>query len=682
MYLQENVTKIKGIGAKRAQLLAKLAINNVLDLIKFYPKQDGYIFLEEVLKLQQAKNGQTGLFLLKVIGIQNRQSRQRLKYTNIVVQDSSSYAEILLFASQTYQAKSLKLGSSILTIAKAEWQQGKIILKNAIIRSEFDIEDYLGILPKYRLVKGLTQKQLQQAIQAAIGLYEKHYAESLPLEVCAQFKLMPLKDAIKNIHTPANRQALGLAQQRLIFEEIFFLQYSLLQQQLQQSKKQQIEFTNFTYANRLIATLPYVLTADQKKVWQELVADFQAKKCLQRLLQGDVGSGKTIIAILALLTAVENGYQAVIVAPTEILARQHYNYFQEVLATFPIQIDFLASSVKTGKRDKLLSDLQAGTLDILVGTHAILNEQVQFAKLALVVVDEQHRFGVGQRQCLLEKNQKFTPHLLVMSATPIPRTLALALYGNLDVSRIESMPAGRKPVQTLLYGSQMRDKVYQGACRQINLGRQVYVVCPLIDDETEDAVAVVPLQRFLKEKYFSSCNCAILHGQMPAKEKEQIMLDFMAGKIQVLISTTVIEVGINVPNATLMIIEGAEFFGLAQLHQLRGRVGRGKEQSFCVLLSEANKQDSWRRLELMVSYSDGFKLAEEDLRLRGAGEMLGRQQHGLSDFVMADIIRDSDLILQVNAYLRANVQNENLQQELEKTITHSIVGKELYQRLN
>ena len=682
MFLEDKVTKIKGIGDKRALLLAKLSINNLGDLIKFYPKQNGYIFLEEILKLEAAKSGETGLFLVKIVGVQNRQSRQRLKYTSVVVQDSSTYGEILLFASQTYQAKGLQLGSTVLLIAKVEMQYGKRILKNAVIRKDFVIEDYLGVLPKYRLVKGLTQNQLQQAIKGALQQYQKEYAESLPATICEDFKLMPLDQAINNVHQPKNRATLKLAQQRLIFEEIFFLQYNLFQQNQQQEFKEQLVINKFNYAEKLLGLIPFELTTEQKKVWQELCQDFKNKKCLQRLLQGDVGSGKTIIAVLAMLTAVENGYQTTILAPTEILARQHFNYLQETLAVFAVKVEFLASSVSASKRREILASLKAGEIDMLVGTHSVLNEQVQFAQLALIVVDEQHRFGVAQRQCLLEKNKMFTPHLLVMSATPIPRTLALALYGNLDVSRIESMPAGRKPVQTLLYGNEMRDKVYQGACRQMGLGRQVYVICPLIEDEEENSVAVLPLYNLLKEKYFSNYNCAVLHGKMPSKEKEQIMLEFTAGKIQVLISTTVIEVGINVPNASLIIIEGAEFFGLAQLHQLRGRVGRGNTQSFCVLLSETTKQESWERLELMVSYNNGFKLAEEDLKRRGAGEMLGRQQHGLSDLIMADIIRDSELFLLVNTYLKEKLTNIYLQQELQKTMEKSFVAQEFFRSLN
>lgn len=684
MGLQDNVLKLKGIGAKRAQLLEKLAINTVSDLLKFYPKQSSYTFLENIVPLKTAENYQTALFLTNVVGIQNRQSRQRLKYTNIIVKDSSGYAEILLFASQTYQAKILKPGDNILIIAKAEWQHGKLTLKNAIINKHFNVEEFFGVLTKYKLVKGLTQKQLQQAIKSALQVYKKNYSESLPIKICKDFGLISLEQAIENIHFPQNRNLLQSAQYRLIFEELFFLQYSLFEQKQQQENKSSVVLNKNDYAKNLLKKLPFELTVAQKNVWQDIKNDFQAKKCMQRLIQGDVGSGKTIIAILTILTAVENGYQAVIIAPTEILARQHYNYFQTLLAEFALKIEFLSSSVLASKRTRILEELRNNKINILVGTHSILNEQVQFAKLALGIIDEQHRFGVLQRQCLLAKNQISTPHLLVMSATPIPRTLALALYGNLEVSRIESMPEGRKPVKTLLYTLEMRDKIYQGACRQLALGRQVYVVCPLIEgeDEEEEISSVLKTHKFLKEKYFSKYNCAILHGKLASKEKDKVMLGFITGEIQILISTTVIEVGINVPNASLMIIENAEFFGLAQLHQLRGRVGRGSEQSYCVLLSESSKQDSWERLELMVKYTDGFKLAEEDLRLRGAGEMLGEQQHGLSDFLMADIIRDSELILRISSYLQNNKDNLELFEALQKSKLNSFVTQEFFQRLN
>lgn len=682
MIIKENVINLKGVGKKRAEMLEKLEIVQIFDLIKYYPRQQGYIFLEKISDLSSLNIGEKNICNLEVVRVQNQKSRRGLRYSTVVVKDTEKYAEILLFGSQVYQTKKLKPGMKILLIATANSKHGKINFTDAVIKESLEAELGLGIVPTYRLVQGLTQNYMQQTIKKALERYLPNLQESLPEKVLQEFGLIGIGEALYNIHFPRSRELLNRARQRLVFEELFYIQFSLRHQQLQLLSGSSNSFDSFKYADKLIAALPFELTTDQLSVWQEIKNSLGKDICMQRLLQGDVGSGKTVIAALCAVTACEAGFQTAVLAPTEILARQHYEYFAQLLEPFGIKVDLLVGNMGVRERRSLLHDLQAGSINILIGTHALLQHDVQFNNLGMVVVDEQHRFGVQQRQSLIDKS-KHTPHLLAMSATPIPRTLALALYGTLDISTIKSMPAERKAIQTLLYTDDMRDKVYQGAKRQVAAGRQVYIVCPLIDEaEEDDSASAETVYQELVGRYFSVQDCVLLHGRMPSGQKEQIMQEFAAGKTKVLVSTTVIEVGINVPNATLMIIENAERFGLAQLHQLRGRVGRGSHQSYCALLTNAGNPDSMQRLGLVVKYKDGFVLAEYDLQMRGVGEMLGKQQHGLSDLNLADIVRDSDTLLKISSYIKQLDETTNLYREIVEKQEYSIANKNFIGSLN
>lgn len=683
MTINKSVTSLKGVGNKRAELLEKLEIQQIFDLIKYYPRQQGYIFLEKMNNFNDLKLGEKNICHPEVVRIQNQKSRRGLNYSTVVVKDADKYAEILLFGSQVYQAKKLKSGMKVLLIAIANSKNGKIIFTDAVIKESVDTELSLGIMPTYRLVQGLTQTYMQQTVKNALEKYLPNISESLPDEVRQEFNLIEITLALQNIHLPKTRALLENARKRLVFEELFYIQFSLWHQQRQLLSKSSRSFKGLAYAEQLICSLPFTLTVDQLNVWGEIKNSLSKDICMQRLLQGDVGSGKTVIAAMCAATACEAGFQTAVLAPTEILARQHYEYFAQLLAPFGLNVELLVGNMGVRERRALLSDLQSsGRINVLVGTHALLQHDVQFANLGMVVVDEQHRFGVQQRQTLIDK-AKYTPHLLAMSATPIPRTLALALYGTLDISTIKSMPAERKLIKTLLYTEEMRDKVYQGAQRQVAAGHQVYIVCPLIDEsEDNDSASAENVYQELVARYFSAQYCVLLHGRMPSWQKEQIMQDFVAGSTKVLVSTTVIEVGINVPNATLMIIENAERFGLAQLHQLRGRVGRGSHQSYCALLTTANNPESMQRLGLVVKYSDGFVLAEYDLQMRGVGEMLGKQQHGLSDLNLADIIRDSDTLLRISSYIKKLDKQEELYQSIVDMQEFSIANKNFIGSLN
>lgn len=682
MLIKEYVTKLKGVGKKRAELLTKLEITRIFDLFKYYPRQQGYIFLEKITGLHNLRMGEKNICQLEVVRVQNHKSRRGLKYSTVLVKDQDKYAEVLLFGSQVYQAKKLKTADKVLLIGTAGSKHGKIVFTDVVLKENLELEAGLGIVPTYKLVQGLTQNYMQQTIKQALAQYLPELRESLPDAVRQEFSLVGIQDALSNIHFPKNRKILAQARQRLVFEELFHIQFALRHQQLQMRRGHSQNFSEFSYAEKLMTQLPFTLTADQLTVWQELKASLNSDICMQRLLQGDVGSGKTIIAALAAVTAAESDFQVALLAPTEILARQHYTYFTQLLEPLGIKVGLIVGSMGIRERRSLLQDTQLGLIKVLIGTHAILQHDVQFANLGLVIIDEQHRFGVQQRQTLLDK-AGCTPHLLAMSATPIPRTLALALYGTLDISTIKSMPAERKPVRTLLYTEEMREQVYQGAQRQVASGRQVYIVCPLIDEaEDDDSASAEAVYREMLGKYFSREDCVLLHGRLQGWEKEQIMQEFAAGDIKVLVSTTVIEVGINVPNATLMIIENAERFGLAQLHQLRGRVGRGTHQSYCALLTNANNPESMQRLGLVVKYKDGFVLAEYDLQMRGVGEMLGKQQHGLSDLNLADIIRDSDTLLQISSYIKQLDEKSELYMEIANLQEYSIANKNFIGSLN
>ncbi len=676
--LQMDIKFIKGVGPKRKKQLNKLGVRTLEDLFYYIPREydDRSLFK----KINDCSDGDKASFKLKIIDkpIVLR-PRRNMSILKIPVTDGHTNAYLTWF-NQEYLKNQLIAGKTYLVNGIKQRRAGEIQISNPIFEEEGRGNLIGKIMPIYSLTEGLTNNILSKILKKAFEDYGYLLEEFIPSKIVDKYGLMDIKKALKNIHFPENLDIFIRARNRVVLEELITLQLGLYTiKNRNTSERVGLVFKEDNRVLEFIKLLPFQLTDAQKRVYKEISEDMNNNKNMNRLIQGDVGSGKTVIALMSMLRAISSGYQATMMAPTEILASQHYESITNFLKGMDIRVDLLVGSLKKKEKEKVLEKLKSGETDILIGTHAIIQEGVYFNKLGIAVTDEQHRFGVKQRSALSDKG--LNPDVLVMTATPIPRTLALILYGDLDISIIDELPPGRKEIETFSVGFNIMDRINGFIKKQLNGGRQAYIVCPLIEENEKMSInSAEEVYKSLKENEFKEYKLGLLHGQMKTKEKDEVMNAFKLGDLDILVSTTVIEVGVDVPNSNTMIIYNAERFGLAQLHQLRGRVGRGEYQSYCILLNDSNTQISRERMRIMQNSSDGFVISEKDLELRGPGEFFGTKQHGLPELRVANLFRDmkilklaqkeSDRIIQSDPFLQDhdNLKIKNKIKEKFRTI--------------
>lgn len=685
---QEPVTSLKGIGEKTAGLFARLGIYTVEDLLHDYPRAyDAYEEPVPVGKLQENTTAAVAGQLLKTPSVRRFKNIQVIVAT---VKDMTGSLQLTWY-NMPYLRNTLQMGQFLVFRGRAVKKGGRLTMEQPEI---FTPEAYEAVRdsmqPIYGQTKGLGNKAIVRAVAQALEQRQLE-REYLPPSLREKYELAEYNYAIEHIHFPSSRQELLFARKRLVFDEFFFFLLAVRRlKEKRQDCRSSFVMSHASQVDQLIEALPYSLTEAQNKVLKEVSRDLESGLVMNRLIQGDVGSGKTIIAVLALLQTACNGFQGALMAPTEVLARQHFESITGLFKTYNIEkTAVLVTGSMTAKEKRTAYEkIASHEADIIVGTHALIQEKVHYHRLGLVITDEQHRFGVGQREALGSKGQEngSLPHVLVMSATPIPRTLAIILYGDLDISVIDQMPANRLPIKNCVVNTGYRERAYQFIAREVAAGRQAYVICPMVEaSEMIEAENVLDYTKLLRQKLPETITVEYLHGKMKGKEKNQIMERFAAGEIQVLVSTTVVEVGVNVPNATVMMIENAERFGLAQLHQLRGRVGRGSHQSYCIMVNCSDQEGTQERLDILNRSNDGFYIASEDLKLRGPGDFFGIRQSGDMEFKLADIYTDASLLKtvseEVNRILDEDPTLEGeeyaaLKERLEASLSQS------YERLN
>lgn len=663
MPVYEDIKEIKGIGEKTAKLFNKLSVYTVEDLLKFYPRT--YIKYSEPVLVKEAQIGINSAFWLKLVSDFQSKKVRNLNIGTVYCSDGQTKVKLTYFNTPYYKDK-LKKGSEFVFYGKISQIGNEFALEQPVFYTRDEYENLKGSLqPVYSLTKGLSNKIVTKSVKAAIeeGNYPYLYEEYLPEDYVRKLDLISKTEAYIGIHFPDCNQKYLQARKRLAFDELFVFLWILKQSKgNNEKKKTSYPMIEVAQAKQLIEKLPYKLTDGQNLALSEIINDLCSGFEMNRLVQGDVGSGKTIIAFISLVMCVFNGYQGALMAPTEILATQHYENLCNLLKNnnLNIEVALLTGSVSSSAKKKIYEELEEGKIKIVIGTHAILQDKVKFEKLALVITDEQHRFGVKQRLCLSDKGGN--PHILVMSATPIPRTLAIVLYGDLSLSVIKDKPAKRLPVKNCVVGTNYRKKAYEFIEKQISEGRQVYIVCPMVEESEglENVVNVTDYSLELKKVFGSGINIEMLHGKMKNEIKNNIMENFANHNIDILVATSVIEVGIDVPNATVMMIENAERFGLSSLHQLRGRIGRGEYQSYAIFINGSRNNSDNERLNILNSSNDGFRIAEEDLRIRGAGDIFGIRQSGQIEFEIADIYEDSEMIIQISQFIDEIMKNTEL----------------------
>lgn len=640
--LNSSLQYLKGVGPARYEILQKLELNTIEDILNYFPRE--YEDRGNYKKIYELIDGETAAITAVIkTNVSEQRIRRNMAIYKVIAEDGTGNI-ILTWFNQPYIKKQLRVGQEYAFYGKVKNSLGRIEIQSPVFE-ELDKNKNTGkIIPIYPLTKGITQNVFRGIVELAVKSSLENVLEPIPKWVINENKLPDIKWAIKNIHFPEKLEDFEKARKRIAFEELLTMQLALFRfKDKGNEEREGIEFNKDEKIQDLLDTLPYQLTGAQARVWKEIDNDMKSKKSMNRLVQGDVGSGKTVVATLAMYKAVKNGYQAAMMAPTAILARQHYEGISKMLKPFDMKVELLTSDITKKNKNILLERLKDGDIDILIGTHALLEENVEFKNAGLVITDEQHRFGVRQRSVLSAKGN--LTDTLVMTATPIPRTLAIILYGDLDISIIDELPPGRQKIDTYAVKRNMDERINAFINKELASGRQAYIVCPLVEEsEHMEGIKSVVEQFEYYKKVLNGYKVEMLHGKMKAKEKDDIMQRFKNGEINAIISTTVIEVGVDVPNSTLMIIENAERFGLAQLHQLRGRVGRGKFKSYCILKYEGNSDVVRQRMEIMQKSNDGFVISEKDLELRGPGEFFGTRQHGIPEFRVANLFTDIPIL--------------------------------------
>ena len=677
--LDKDVKYVKTVGPNRVKLLNKLNIYTLKDLIEYYPRD--YEDRSKPKNLYECTDGEEVLIEAMAAGRITEMHKGRMTISRLIVKDQTGTCYITWF-NQGYLRDKFQPGRMYRFFGKISNKNGRLEM-NSPVYDEIDQSKNTGkIIPIYPLTYELKQNTLRKIIENGLAEVKGKLTETLPEYILKENNLWDINNTIERIHFPIEFSDFNKARERLVFEELLTTQLALLKlKNNYEHETDGIQFSKDVYMSDVINILPFKLTKAQLRVLEEIDRDMESNKPMNRLLQGDVGSGKTVVAMIAAYKAVKSGYQATIMAPTAILASQHLESFQGILEELGIKTELLISSVTKKKKSEILEKLQSGEIDILIGTHAILEENVVFKNLGLVVTDEQHRFGVKQRGTIAAKGQN--PDVIAMSATPIPRTLALILYGDLDISIIDELPPNRKKIETYAVRKNMEERVNNFIRKQITEGRQAYIVCPLVEEneDMEGLQSVIELAEKYQKETFSEYKVAYLHGKMKSKEKDEIMERFKNGEIQILIATTVIEVGVNVPNSSIMVVENAERFGLAQLHQLRGRVGRGEYQSYCILKYEGNSETIRQRMKVMCDTNDGFIISEKDLELRGSGDFFGTEQHGLPEFKIANLFEDIAVLKKVQRLALKIMEDDPLLEKEKNAKLNDLVKEKFSSRI-